>query len=31
VYGMPFAEWKTRYQKEASPAQQAAFEKSHKH
>jgi len=26
VYGMPFAEWKTKYQKEASPAQQKAFE-----
>ncbi len=31
VYGMPFAEWKAKYQKEASPAQQAVFEKSHKH
>jgi uncharacterized protein len=31
VYGMPFAEWKAKHQKEASPAQQAAFEKSHKH
>ena len=31
IYGMPFAEWKAKYQKEASPAQQAAFEKSHKH
>jgi hypothetical protein len=31
VYGMPFAEWKAKYQKEASPAQQAAFEKSDKH
>jgi uncharacterized protein len=31
VYGMPFAEWKAKYQKDASPAQQAAFEKSHKH
>jgi|SRR5687767_1303256 hypothetical protein len=31
VYGMPFAEWKARYQKDASPAQQAAFDKSHKH
>ena len=31
VYGMPFAEWKAKYQKEASPAQQATFEKSHKH
>jgi uncharacterized protein len=31
VYGIPFAEWKARYQKDASPAQQAAFDKSHKH
>lgn len=26
VYGMPYGEWKTQYQKEASPQQQAAFE-----
>ena len=25
VYGMPFAEWKEKYQKDASPDQQAAF------
>ena len=25
IYGMPFAEWKAKYQTEASPAQQAAF------
>lgn len=31
VYGMPPAEWKKRYQKEASQEQQAAFAKSHKH
>src|SRR5436190_6996005 len=31
VYGMPFAEWKAKHQKDASPAQQAAFEKTHKH
>ena len=32
VYGMPFTEWKAKYQKDATPAQQAAFEKaSHKH
>ena len=30
VYGMPPAEWKKRYQKDASAEQQAAFEKSHK-
>ena len=28
-YGMPFAEWKAKYQTEASDAQKAAFEKSH--
>ncbi|MBX9764296.1 MAG: DUF1244 domain-containing protein [Pseudomonadaceae bacterium] len=27
VYGMPYAEWKTKYQKEASAEQQAAFNK----
>ncbi|MBK4990773.1 MULTISPECIES: DUF1244 domain-containing protein [Pseudomonas] len=26
VYGMPYAEWKAHYQKEASAEQQAAFE-----
>jgi hypothetical protein len=26
VYGMPTAEWKRRFQREASPAQQAAFD-----
>ena len=26
VYGMPYAEWKERYQKEATPEQLAAFE-----
>ena len=31
VYGMPYEEWKAKYQKEASPAQRAALEKSHKH
>ena len=31
VYGMPFAEWKAKYQKDASAEQKAAFEKSHKH
>jgi hypothetical protein len=25
VYGMPYADWKARYQKEASAEQQAAF------
>lgn len=28
IYGMPYAEWKAKYQKEASPKQQAAFAKS---
>ena len=33
IYGMPYKEWQAKHQKEASPAQQAAFEKSkpHKH
>ena len=25
VYGMPYAEWKAKYQKEATPEQQRAF------
>jgi hypothetical protein len=28
VYGMPFNEWKAKYQKDASPEQKAAFEKA---
>jgi hypothetical protein len=31
VYGMPFAEWKAKYQTEASPEQNATFEKSKPH
>jgi hypothetical protein len=31
VYGEPFEQWKAKHQKEASPTQKAAFEKSHKH
>ena len=31
VYGMPYEEWKAKHQKEASPAQKAAFEQGHKH
>ena len=34
IYGMPFEEWKAKYQKEASKEQQAAFAKAapqHKH
>lgn len=30
VYGMPYAEWKKRYQKEATSEQQAAFDKGMK-
>ena len=30
IYGMPYAEWKSKYQKEATPEQQAAFESRHK-
>lgn len=29
VYGMPYAEWKSRYQKEATPEQLAAYAESH--
>jgi len=28
IYGMPYDEWRARYQTEASPDKQAAFEKS---
>jgi len=31
VYGMPYDQWKAKHQKEATPSQQAAFDKSHKH
>ena len=30
VYGMPYADWKSLYQKEATPEQQAGFEAQHK-
>ncbi len=30
IYGMPYAEWKERYQKEASAQQKSSFEKAHK-
>jgi len=30
IYGMPYAEWKAKYQTDATPEQKAAFEKSHK-
>jgi hypothetical protein len=31
VYGMPYDEWRAKNQKDATPEQKAAFEKSHKH
>lgn len=32
VYGMPYDEWRSKYQKDSSPEQKAAFEKaSQKH
>jgi len=31
IYGMPYADWKARYQTEASAAQKAAFKASHPH
>jgi hypothetical protein len=30
IYGMPPAEWKKKYQKDATPEQQAAFERAQK-
>ena len=30
IYGMPYADWKAKYQKEASASQQAAFNKANK-
>ncbi len=30
IYGMPFAEWRSKYQKEATPEQLAAFEAAQK-
>jgi len=30
VYGMPYDEWRRRYQREASGEQKAAFEKAHR-
>jgi len=29
VYGMPYETWKSKYQQEASPAQQEAMKKAH--
>ena len=31
VYGMPYEEWKERHQREATPSQQEAFDKSPGH
>ena len=31
IYGMPYSEWKDKYQTEASPEQQAAFDAKHSH
>jgi hypothetical protein len=31
VYGMPYDEWKSRFQKEASPDQQAKFQSQAQH
>ena len=30
IYGMPYADWKAKYQKEASTDQKAAFDKANK-
>ena len=29
IYGMPFSEWRDRYQTEATPEQQAKFKQTH--
>jgi len=31
IYGMPYEEWKQKYQREASPEQQVAFDKAAQH
>ena len=31
VYGMSYADWKAKHQREASPTQEAAFKSTHKH
>lgn len=31
IYGMPYEEWRSRYQKEASPEQKDKLEKAHPH
>lgn len=31
VYGMPYDDWKAKYQKEATPDQKKKFETAHKH
>ena len=31
VYGMPYEEWKAKFQREASGEQKQAFKQSHKH
>jgi hypothetical protein len=31
VYGMPYDEWKKKYQRDAAPEQQAKFAEAHKH
>jgi uncharacterized protein len=31
VYGMPYDEWRAKYQKEATPAQKEGFAATHKH
>ena len=30
IYGMPYEDWKNKYQTEATPEQKAAFEKHHR-
>ena len=30
IYGMPYSDWKARYQTEATPEQRAAFDEEHR-
>ena len=31
IYGMPYEEWKAKYQRESTPGQKASADKVHKH
>ena len=31
IYGMPYEEWRAKYQTDASPEKKASFDKAHRH